>query len=100
MLPGLIDLDPDPETPSRTIRLGRLIRPRSPIAACFRASRWPRSAPPCRAAGSGGQLRTPARGDPPPGTWLDSPLFSELRDAARARRAIERARALDAALAR
>ena len=87
----MIDLDPDPETPSRATRLGRLIRAAladrgllqgEPLAeVCSRIAA--RQVP---AASSTIQQEAIRCLEP----WLDSPLFGDLRDAARGRRAIER----------
>ena len=89
--PGMIDLDPDLETPSRAARLGRLIRVAlvdrgllqgEPVAeVCSRIAA--RQVP---AASSTMQQEAIRCLEP----WLDSPLFGDLRDAARGRRAIER----------
>ena len=87
----MIDLDPDPETPSRAMRLGRLIRATladrgllqgEPLAeVCSRIAA--RQVPAANSA-----IRHEAILCLEP--WLDSPLFGELQAAARARRAIER----------
>ena len=89
--PGLIDLDLDPDTPSRAARLGRLIRAvledrallqgEPLVEVCSRVAA--RQVP---AASSAIQSLTLLCLE----AWLDSPLFHELRDASRARRAIER----------
>ena len=91
-VPRLVDLDLDPETPSRKIRLGRLIRSTladrgllqgQPLAeVCARLAA--RQVPAANSALQHQAIRCLE-------SWLSSPLFSELRDAARARRTIERA---------
>jgi ATP-dependent helicase/nuclease subunit A len=89
--PRLVDLDPEPETPSRAFRLGRLIRavfadrgllegqPLDEVCARAAARQVPASS---------ASLREEAMGCLEP--WLDTPLFRELRDASRARRRVER----------
>ncbi|MGC8639055.1 MAG: UvrD-helicase domain-containing protein [Isosphaeraceae bacterium] len=88
--PGLIDLDPDPPTPSRQERIGRLIRalladkglllgePLAEVCARLASRQVP-------AASSSIQRDAVRRLE----TWRESPLFHELRDASRGRRAIE-----------
>lgn len=89
--PRLVDLDQDPQTPSRKARLGSLIRAtltdrgllqgRPLVEVCSRIAA--RQAP---AASFAIQNEALLCLEP----WLDSPLFHELRDASRGRRAIER----------
>lgn len=89
--PRLIDLDPDPATPSRTLRLGRLIRAvfadrgllqgQPLIEVCERLAL--RQVP---VAGPLIQREAVRRLE----RWLDSSLFEELRVASRAKRALER----------
>jgi hypothetical protein len=88
--PGFVDIDPDPQTPSRTARLGRLIRatladrgllqgePLVDVCARVAARQVP-------AANTAIQKEAMLCLE----GWLDSPLFHELRDV-RGRRAIER----------
>ncbi len=92
-LPRWIDLDSPDEESTRSVRLGRLIRTviadqgllrGDPLAeACARAAA--RQAP---AAGSA----LLAEAAPWLERWLDTPLFQELREAARTRRPIQRGR--------
>jgi ATP-dependent helicase/nuclease subunit A len=90
-LPRLIDLDPQPELPGRSDRLGRLIRgalaeptllsgePLDQVCARVGA----RQAPAASSALIARAVRRLA-------SWPDSQLFQELRDASRSRKAIER----------
>jgi ATP-dependent helicase/nuclease subunit A len=89
--PALIDLDPDPNTPGRAARLDRVIRavladrtllqgePLADVCARLAARQVP-------AAGSAIQQEAIRCLEP----WLESPLFSELKAAARGRRNLER----------
>ena len=89
--PAMIDLDPDPDTPSRAARVGRLICSTLAdrglllgeplVEACSRLAA--RQVPAASTA-----IRDEAILCLEP--WLGSPLFPELREALRARNAIER----------
>jgi ATP-dependent helicase/nuclease subunit A len=89
--PRMIDLDPEPKTPTRALRLRRLIRTmfadrgllegQPLIEVCPRAALRQVPAP-------SASLQDEAIAWLEP--WLKTPLFRELRDAARARRPVER----------